>query len=189
MERLKPILKYFTDGACSGNPGPGGFAVVRVSKCYPTIQTIDEDIERISLEEAYAECCDKTTNNREEMKAVIYVLKDAIDHPEYEYKIYSDSAYVVNMCNEWIWNWAKNNWTRGKNKPIENLDLVKEIYRLLNRDFPNFEIIKCAGHAGVLENELADALASQKPEKFYKLLENNKILYEPCNITIVVNKT
>ena len=187
MEKFGNVLKYYTDGACSGNPGPGGYAVVRVSRCYS--QTMTEYIERLSLEEAYAEYCTETTNNREEMKAVIYVLKDAIDYPEYEYEIYSDSAYIVNMCNDWIWKWAKNNWTRGKNKPIENLDLVKEIYRLLNREFVNVKVIKCNGHAGVIENELADSLASGRTERFYKLLENNKILYDPFDITVVVNKT
>jgi len=169
-------LIYYTDGACSGNPGPGGYSVIRLSICYS--QTLDDTIPRYDLREVYSERFENTTNNRMEMMAVIKVLEFAAADPEHFYTIISDSAYVVNMCNDWIRGWARNNWRRAKNKPIENLDLVQKIWELINREFPNFEIIKCAGHSGNLPNEIADAVAANNKAKFWTLVTNNKIFID-----------
>lgn len=165
----KPILTYWTDGACSGNPGPGGFGIIKLSKLY----NADYSILGYQLY-SYSERHQNTTNNRMELMAVIQALKMAKEDTRYRYVIYSDSAYVVNMCNDWIWKWAQNNWTRAKGKPIENLNLVKELYSLLNLKI-DYEIKKCPGHAGILENELVDAIAAQNHKKLDKLIKDNNI--------------
>ena len=146
---------YYTDGACSGNPGPGGFGVVQY--------------ENDEIKYAYNEQCKDTTNNREETKAVIHVLKIAANDLKNQYIVYSDSAYVVNMCNNWIWTWAKNNWKNSKKKLVENIDLVKEIYSYLSREFFNVEIKKVKGHDTVIGNLLADAYATNDISKLAKI--------------------
>lgn len=168
------IKNFWTDGACSGNPGSGGWAAIE----------LNEEVSPPVIIEYYMEHTNNTTNNRMEMEAVLYVLKKAYKDLDNEYIIHSDSAYVVNMCNDWIWKWAANGWKRSKNKEIENLHLVKKIYKYMNRDFPNFQIIKCAGHSGKIGNELADALASSNIDKFDKILKNNKITILPDSIFI-----
>ena len=167
MSEKKNELVYYVDGACSGNPGSGGFGIVRLAKIY-------SDRVQLALPYWYQELFPYTTNNRMELGAVIHVLQLANAMPQYHYVIYSDSAYVVNMCNDWIWNWAKNNWTRAKNKPIENIELVKKLYKLLTSDI-SYEIKKTAGHAGILENELADSLAANNMSKFHSLIQQNNI--------------
>ena len=153
----------YTDGACSGNPGPGGWALLEIDEQKNTLAYFSEGRE------------DNTTNNRMEMKAMIgalsYIKEEAEEHPNDEFEIYSDSAYVVNMCNDWIWKWAANGWTRARNKSIENLDLVIELYDLLNFSTIKFKIKKCDGHAGVLGNELVDAFAARNQSKLDRLIK------------------
>lgn len=157
------MINIYTDGACSKNPGKGGFGIV-----------VSENNEIIY---AYSDYCeDITTNNREELKAMLTGLRLATS--EYKDKIctiYSDSAYCVNIFNLWIKGWARNNWMNTKNKTVENDDLIKEIYPFAEMDFPNFKICKVPGHAGILENELADALASKNSKKLAKIIEENNI--------------
>lgn len=155
------MIEIYTDGACSRNPGKGGYGVV-VSKNKVIIY-------------AYGEFCeDITTNNREELKAMLAGLRLATDKYKNEMcTIYSDSAYCVNIFNEWIKGWARNNWMNSKKKLIENDDLVKELYPFTEIDFPNFKVCKVPGHAGILENEIADAIASQNTKKLAKLVEEN----------------
>jgi ribonuclease HI len=157
----------YTDGACSGNPGSGGCAMLELSTKdgFPYLQ--------------HADCIyyQNTTNNRMELEAMInafkYIQKIKTDD---EFEIYSDSAYVVNMCNDWIWKWAAAGWVRAKNKPIENLDLVKQLYELLNFNNIKYTIKKCNGHAGMLGNELADALASDNNLKYKRLVKTYNII-------------
>lgn len=153
-------IEIYTDGACSGNPGPGGFGVVEMNG----------DI----VEYTYSEECENTTNNREEMKAILHAFEHACSYYRYdEVLIYSDSAYCVNMINDWIWTWAKNNWMNSKKKTVENLDLVKELHKYLIMDFFPCQVIKIKGHCGNAANELADALATNNERKYQKtLLEN-----------------
>lgn len=174
MELFLNKITYYTDGACSRNPGSGGYAVISLSRDWS--QTMSEYIERLSLNYSYAEYFENTTNNRMELGAVIHALELAKANPQYEYEIYSDSAYVVNICNDWIWRWAAAGWVRGKNQPIENLDLIQKLYELMNFADFKFSIVKCKGHSDILENELADALASNNKVKFNKLMKENKIL-------------
>lgn len=164
---------FYTDGACSGNPGPGGFGVVGLSICES--QTMFEYIERITVFYEYSESSEKTTNNREELKAILHVLKMAADDKENAYVIYSDSAYAVNICTNWIFSWQRNGWVRSKNQPIENLDLIKEIYKYLTTKNLKCQILKCKGHDNVLGNEYADALATNNEQKRNNLIKKHKI--------------
>lgn len=157
------MIEIYTDGACSRNPGKGGYGVV-----------VSKDGEIIF---AYGDYCeDTTTNNREELKAMLIGLKLATNEYRNEIcTIYSDSAYCVNIFNEWIKGWSRNNWINSKNKLIENEDLVKELYPFTEVNFPNFKVYKIPGHSGILENEVADALASKNNKKLAKLVEENDI--------------
>lgn len=117
-----------------------------------------------------------TTNNREELKALIYCLTTIQElYPDEKCVIYSDSAYVVNIATIWIHSWAKKGWRKADKKPIENLDLVQELYSLLNSFFIVPEINKCEGHCGGVGNELADALATNNIKRFMRLCEEFNI--------------
>ena len=170
-------LIFYTDGACSGNPGPGGYGVICLNKCYS--QTISEYIERYTINYKYSEYSKNTTNNREELKAILHVLKLATEHSEYNFIIYSDSAYAVNICNNWIYGWQRNGWVRSKNQPIENLDLIKEIYKYLTTKNLHCQILKCDGHKNILGNELADAYATNNQKKINNLIYKYSIEYSP----------
>lgn len=166
------MVKIYTDGSCRGNGkenSSGGWGVAAF-----------REVEGQFVCDHFAgEPCEGTTNNREELKAMLYALM-ITQYDTYrneECIIYSDSAYVVNMCREWIWNWQSRGWTRAGDKPIENLDLVKQIYIFLSEDFPNFTIIKVKGHAGELGNELADAIATSNKAKIAKIMEENRELF------------
>lgn len=128
----------------------------------------------IMLDEPYiiSEYYDEGTNNQMELKAIIAALRYTKEHKEDKFIIYSDSAYCVNMCNDWIYSWEQKNWTRGKNKPILNLDLVQEIWSLLDNSFEsNYTIAKVDGHCGNIGNEIADAAATRNKNKLIKFLE------------------
>ena len=179
MKQEKEIKVFYTDGACSGNPGKGGFGVVQMGQISFNKRNALGNWEKVtlpSIEYSYYEHSDLTTNNREELKAIIHVMKLAAADPKCEYLVYSDSAYAVNMINDWIWNWAKSDWQNSKHKEVENVDLVKEIYKYLSIEFFNFQIKKCKGHSGEIGNELADALATGDRKKWNKLLETNELM-------------
>ena len=119
----------YTDGACSGNPGPGGWGTILMYK------DIKKEISGRN---------DNTTNNIMEMTAVIEGLK-MLKH-ECEVDIYSDSAYVVNAFNQgWIYNWQKNNWKTAGKDPVKNKELWEELYTLIKKHKVTF--IKVKGHA------------------------------------------
>lgn len=104
----------YTDGSSKGNPGPGGFGVV----------VLDDNDNIIEL---HTERSQETTNNREELKAILWALIK-YGEPAAADKIppivYSDSAYCVNTLTSWMFTWAKNNWTKSDNRTPENLDLI-----------------------------------------------------------------
>lgn len=147
------MIRIFVDGACSGNGkenSKGGFGVVVVDH-------------QDNVIEEYQEFSENTTNNREELKAIIYAMKNygVKAWSKYIPEVYSDSAYSVNTLNEWMFNWAKNNWIKSDKKAPENLDLIKEYYDLYQSDLRiNLKHIK--GHNGNKYNELADDLATGK---------------------------
>lgn len=148
----------YTDGSCHRNPGPGGFGVL-VCEAWG-----DEDPSRYIITDAYQEFNGSTTNNREEMKAILWALENYGDeaHRENGFNIpvvYSDSAYCVNSFTKWISGWKANGWTRAKGKKLENLDLILKYDKLLSKGYKiNLKYIK--GHNGDFGNELADKLAT-----------------------------
>ena len=135
---------FYTDGSAHPNPGPGGFGVVIVDPKGEVIET-------------YAKHCDNTTNNAEEMKAILYAACRARLAGE-SAVIYSDSAYAINTFTNWMYLWERNNWTKSDGKVPENLDLVKAFFDLSKTMDINF--IKVKGHKGNKYNELADKLAT-----------------------------
>lgn len=151
-------VRIFTDGACSENPGPGGWAAVfnTASKC----RTISGN-EKL------------TTNNRMELKAVIEAFKKIVNRKNHktdvQYDIYSDSAYVVNTINNhWIDAWKKNNWQTTKREDVKNRDLWEEFDELKTKaDNLGIQITlnKVKGHSGNTFNELVDKLAKAESMK------------------------
>ena len=138
---MKKVTIY-TDGACSGNPGVGGWGAVLMYRGHE---------KRISA------AADNTTNNRMEVTAVIEALKNLIEPCEAD--IYSDSAYTVNaFANGWIYECARSNWVKADNKPLLNSDLWQELYSLSNKHKLNF--IKVKGHADNEYNNICDKLAT-----------------------------
>ncbi len=138
---MKEVVIY-TDGACSGNPGPGGWGAVLL---------YGEKIKEISGGEA------ETTNQRMELTAVIQALK-VLKVSGWKVTVYSDSAYIVNaFAQKWIDKWLKNGWKNSKKEDVANQDLWKELIELgkINR----VEIKKVKGHSGDRWNERCDELA------------------------------
>ena len=118
------ITKVYTDGACSGNPGSGGWGVV-----------ILEDKVKI-----YNGSENETTNNRMELKAAIMGIKNA--DTTTEITIYTDSKYVKDGITNWIKNWKKNNWITASKKPVKNQDLWKELDNMNNQYNVKWEWVK-----------------------------------------------
>ena len=157
------LYTFYVDGACKGNPGPGGHGVV----CIKDKEVIYSHSEQ---------CTENTTNNREELKAILHVFELAVKEDLRKVLIYSDSAYCVNMINDWIWKWEKNNWKNSKKVTVENLDLVLLLHKYLNIDFFPCQVMKVKGHNGIVENELADALATNNIKKYKEILKINGLL-------------
>jgi len=137
----------YTDGACSGNPGPGGYGVVLLHNNH-----------RKELSGADPQ----TTNNRMEMLAAIIGL-EALNQ-SCKVDIYSDSKYLVEAIQKgWAIRWKQNNWMRNKKDPALNPDLWERLLNLLSKHQVNFHWVK--GHAGNPENERCDVLARAAIEK------------------------
>ena len=138
---MKKVTLY-TDGACSGNPGRGGWGAVLLFGAF---------------EKQMSGVNENTTNNQMELTAVIEGLK-ALKEP-CEVLVYSDSAYVVNAFNNnWIEGWQKNNWRNSKKDPVANRELWEELISLTNIHKVIFNKVK--GHAGDKYNEICDSLAT-----------------------------
>lgn len=137
---LKKVTIY-TDGACSGNPGPGGWGAVLIYKGHEKELSGGEE---------------QTTNNRMEIKAAIEALKQ-LNQP-CEVDLYSDSAYLVNAMNQgWYHKWQRNGWLSGKKQPVENKDLWQALLKEVNRHEVRFHKVK--GHSDDALNNRTDALA------------------------------
>ncbi|MDG2420231.1 MAG: ribonuclease HI [Gammaproteobacteria bacterium] len=136
------IVELFTDGACRGNPGKGGWGV---------LMRYGSAEKKLYGGEAL------TTNNRMELTAVIKGL-EALTQP-CKVKITTDSKYVLTGSTEWIVNWKKRNWRTANKKPVLNVELWKRLDELVQNHEIEWEWVK--GHSGHLENEIADQLANQ----------------------------
>ena len=134
------MVDLFTDGACSGNPGPGGWGVL--------MQWRGEEKELNGGER-------ETTNNRMEMMAAIRGL-EALKRPA-AVRVHTDSSYLRDGITKWIREWKKNGWKTAAKKPVKNMDLWQRLETAIERHQVEWHWIK--GHAGHPENERADALA------------------------------
>lgn len=143
-------VEIFTDGACSGNPGPGGWgAILKYNGTVKEISGGEPD----------------TTNNRMELKAVIEAVK-MLKEP-CNIIITTDSSYVSKAFIEgWIWNWIKNGWKKKDKSPVLNSDLWQELLVSLKNHHYCFEWIK--GHDGHHDNERCDYLATTQSAKYNK---------------------
>jgi ribonuclease HI len=148
-----PELHAYTDGACSGNPGPGGWGALLIARDGAAVLKERE----LSGGEAM------TTNNRMELMAAISAL-EALERPSV-ITVVTDSAYVKNGIGGWIEGWKRNGWRTSDRKPVKNEDLWRRLDEARARHRVRWEWIK--GHAGHPENERADALAraGMKPFK------------------------
>lgn len=141
-ESLKEVTIY-TDGACSGNPGPGGWGAVLFYG---------------SHKKEISGAAPKTTNNRMEIQAVIEALK-LLKEP-CKASVYSDSAYVVNCFQQnWIRGWLKNGWKNSKNQPVENQELWQELWSLMQKH--RVDYVKVKGHSDNEWNNRCDELARE----------------------------
>jgi len=147
----EPEVLLFTDGACSGNPGPGGWAfILRHPESGKTLE--DSGAEK------------DTTNNRMELKALIEGLKRL--KRKSRVHIITDSSYVENGITQWIHKWKRNNWKRKVQngwEPVKNVELWKELDLLVNQHETTFERVR--GHSGHPENELCDQMAVRAYKK------------------------
>lgn len=135
-------VQIYTDGACSGNPGPGGWGVV------------------LRFEGKERELCggaENTTNNRMELMAAIEGLR-ALKEP-CEVLLMTDSTYVKDGITRWLANWKKNGWKTAAKKAVKNQDLWEQLDQQTSRHDVQWQWVK--GHSGHAENERADALANQ----------------------------
>lgn len=140
-------VEIFTDGACSGNPGPGGWGVVL------RYGEVEKELNGGEAE---------TTNNRMELTAAVEALNALKERCEVD--LYTDSVYVRDGINSWIHGWKRNGWKTANKKPVKNADLWQALDAARERHDVNWHWIK--GHAGHSENERADELARAGMEPF-----------------------
>jgi len=147
MVELK-LVEIFTDGACSGNPGPGGFGV---------ILKYGDAVKELSGGEP------ETTNNRMELTAAIVGL-EALKEP-CRVRLYSDSKYLIDAIEKgWALKWRENGWMRNRREAALNVDLWKKLLNLL--DIHQVELVWVKGHAGHPENEKCDKMAVAQSQQF-----------------------
>ncbi|WP_068080910.1 ribonuclease HI [Polycladidibacter stylochi] len=142
-------VKAWTDGACSGNPGPGGWGVLLL---------FGEHEKELCGGEA------GTTNNRMELQAAIEAL-NALKRP-CAVDLYTDSAYVKNGITQWMHNWKRKGWRTASNSPVKNAELWQALDAATKRHSINWHWVK--GHAGIEENERADELARRGMKPFQR---------------------
>jgi ribonuclease HI len=146
-KKLSEIVELYTDGACRGNPGVGGWGVV--------LQTTSGKRELSGVEE-------NTTNNRMELVAAIQGLKAL--SAESRIRLYTDSQYVHNGITNWILKWKVCGWKTASGKPVKNQELWVDLDSINHRHSIEWHWVR--GHAGNLGNERADTLANQAIDRF-----------------------
>ncbi|WP_288685074.1 ribonuclease HI [uncultured Brachyspira sp.] len=139
----KDNIIIYTDGGCRGNPGIGAWGAILLS-------------EKHNLRLEIGESEEHTTNNKMEMQAAIKAL-ERLKH-SHNIKLYSDSAYLVNGMNSWIYSWKKNNWIKSDRKPVENKDYWLKLIELSKKH--SIEFIKVKGHSSNKENNRADEIVN-----------------------------
>jgi len=144
---MKGRVVIHTDGACSGNPGPGGWGVV---------MRFGPELREIQGGEA------QTTNNRMELTAAIKAL-EALERPA-DVDLYTDSQYVKSGITEWLPKWKKNGWRTADRKPVKNVDLWQKLDAATARHEVSWHWLR--GHDGLEENERADELAQDGMQPF-----------------------
>jgi ribonuclease HI len=140
------VVEIFSDGACRGNPGPGGWGALLRTK---------SGTEHVEKELYGGEAA--TTNNRMELTAVIRAL-DALKRPS-RVKLYTDSLYVMKGITQWVHDWKRRGWRTADKKPVKNIDLWQALDAAAGRHEIEWHWVK--GHAGHPENERADQLANK----------------------------
>lgn len=145
------MVDIYTDGACKGNPGPGGWAAVLL---------MDEG----PLELKGGEY--RTTNNRMEMKAVIEALSN-LPAGKTKARVHSDSAYLINCFQQkWYVKWQHNGWRTSSGKDVENQDLWKQLLSMIDKI--DVQFLKVKGHSTVVWNNRCDELAREASQAFYR---------------------
>ena len=148
-------LIFYTDGACSGNPGVGGWAFVEVLPCDSGIKT-----------NVVTGNKQQTTNNEMELTAVYMALVKAYKTKTKQVTVYCDSAYVVNAITKgWLINWYNNGWKTKEGKPVKNKQIWEKMYKLLYEKKMQITMYKVKGHAGEPLNELADKSAVEAKQR------------------------
>jgi ribonuclease HI len=155
----RPFVEIFADGACSGNPGVGGYGII--------LRSFDHEKE-------LSGCDPMTTNNRMELTAVIKAL-EALKKP-CKVRLVTDSNYVVKGITEWIFSWRKNNWKNSQRQSVINRDLWERLLNLADTHDIQWEWVK--GHKDHTENKRCDKIAKlaikkcrSKPIKYYPDIE------------------
>jgi ribonuclease HI len=149
---VEGVIRIYTDGACAGNPGPGGWGgLLQYGNISKTINGYELD----------------TTNNRMEIRAVIESLK-MLKRSCNSVEIYTDSKYVQLGITMWIHNWLKNNWRTCQNKPVKNCDLWNELHCAVTQHRVSWHWVK--GHANNAGNEIADQLANEGKQTAIRML-------------------
>lgn len=149
----KPLVKIYTDGACSGNPGPGGWGALLMFNGHK------KEIFGHQLE---------TTNNQMEVQAAISALQ--LLKKACKVELYTDSKYLQQGVVEWMPNWQKNNWRKSDNKPVKNVDLWQNLQQEIQKHDIIWYWVK--GHANNEGNNIADRLAVLGRDEAKKELEN-----------------
>jgi ribonuclease HI len=139
---MSEVAEIYTDGACKGNPGPGGWGVLILRQGAAPIELYDGDA--------------NTTNNKMEMTAVIRALEAL--KPSSQVRLYTDSKYVLDGINQWIVNWKRRGWLTADKKPVKNKELWERLDELKAQHMIRWEWVR--GHDGNPGNERADALAN-----------------------------
>jgi|YNPMSStandDraft_1061717.scaffolds.fasta_scaffold00001_20 ribonuclease HI len=158
-------INIYTDGACLGNPGPGGWAFIA-------------DIDgKIYEKKGHLE---NTTNNRAEFLAAIEAIKFASNYGG-EFSIFTDSQLLYDTVTKWIFSWHKKNWKKSDGKPVQNLDLVQELWSLMHKY--KIKWSKVPAHSGFELNEKCDKLAKEAANESEKnnIHNNNEIFYNEVN--------
>ncbi len=151
MRKFNQYVTIYTDGSCSKNPGPGGWAAI--------LKFDTKDLKTISGNK------DFTTNNAMELFAAIYALKSL--QGSYNVDLYTDSIYLKNGITEWRHTWEKNNWKNSNNKTVKNIELWKELIQYEKKHDINWFWVKA--HSDNYYNNLVDQVAVKETKKLIEI--------------------